>query len=279
MIQDLRKEFSLSQVTETLEVSRSTYYAQVNQKKSQTQIDQENLEAQIKKEYYASKGRYGAPKIYQKLLKNGVKCSLKRVQRLMRKQGLQSIIRKKWKPKQSVKSERNHLPNLMKQDFTAEQLNQKWATDITYIHTLKDGWCYLSSIMDLCSKKIIAWDFSKRMESSLVLQTIDKVAYRANEGLILQTDQGSQYLSTAYEERLSELGIAHSYSQKGYPYDNSMIESFHAILKKEEVYQTVYPDFESAKQELFRYIEGWYNENRIHSRINYLTPNQVEQAA
>lgn len=91
--------------------------------------------------------------------------------------------------------------------------------------------------------------------------------------------QGSQYLLKAYEERLCELGIAHSYSQKGYPYDNASIESFHAILKKEEVYQTVYPDFESAKQELFRYIEGWYNQNRIHSRINYLTPNQVEQGA
>ncbi|MFK4935419.1 integrase core domain-containing protein, partial [Lactococcus garvieae] len=103
--------------------------------------------------------------------------------------------------------------------------------------------------------------------------------HRTNDGLILQTDRGSQYLSNAYEKRLNALGIRHSYSQKGYPYNNSAIESFHASLKKEEVYQTAYPDLEAAKRALFSYIEGWYNQNRIHSSINFQTPNEFEKAA
>ncbi|MDN5463746.1 transposase [Lactococcus piscium] len=189
MIQNLITGFSVSTVIETLGLSRSTYYAQINRKKSKTQVEQERLAFQIHKEYQNAKGRYGASKIHQKLIQSSNNCSLKRVQRLMRKMGLQANTRKKWKPKTPVSSDRKHLSNLLKQDFIASRLNEKWSTDITYIHTVKDEWCYLSSIMDLYSKKIIAWDFSKTMEKELVLQTIEKVAYRVNDGLILQTDK------------------------------------------------------------------------------------------
>lgn len=279
MIEKLKKAHPITLVIETLGMSRSTYYAKLNHEPSQRQLSNEKLSKKIKTEFFKAKQRYGAPKIHAQLLRQGERCSLKRVQKLMRKLGLRSIIMKKWKAKSSETANEVNLPNLLKQDFSAPRLNQKWTTDITYIHTQKDGWCYLSSILDLCSRKVIAWDLGRNMETDLVIQTLNKVVHRASHGLILQTDQGSQYLSNAYEKRLNELGIRHSYSLKGYTYDNSAIESFHASLKKEEVYQTTYTDFEAAKRAIFRYIEGWYNQNRIHSSIGYQTPNEFEKSS
>lgn len=153
----------------------------------------------------------------------------------------------------------------MNQDFTTTSLNQKWVTDITYIDTQKDGWCYLSSIMDLHSKKIIAWNLGKKMDRSLVIQTLkDAVETQGKaDGLIIHSDLGSQYTSDDYEKCLESLKIKHSFSRKGCPYDNACIESFHSILKKEEVYQTKYPDYNHAKKQLFIYIESFYNRNRI----------------
>ncbi|MFK4898620.1 IS3 family transposase [Lactococcus petauri] len=265
--------FKETLVIETLGKSRSTYYAKLNHEPSQRQLSNEKLSKKIKTEFFKAKQHYGASKIHAQLLREGERCSLKRVQKLMGKLGLRSIIMKKGKVKSFEAATAVNLQNLLKQDFSASTLNQKWTTDITYIHTQKDGWCYLSSILDLCLRKIIAWDLGRNMETDLVIQTLNKVVHRANHGLILQTDQGSQYLSNAYEKRLNELGIRHSYSLKGYPYDNSAIESFHASLKKEEDYQTTYPDFGAAKRALFSYIESWYNQNRIHSSIGYQTPN------
>ncbi|MFK4936797.1 IS3 family transposase, partial [Lactococcus garvieae] len=218
IVEKLKKTHSVTLVIETLGMKRSTYYVKCNHKPSQTQLSNERLSETIKHEFSKAKQRYGAPKIHAQLLKGGEFCSLKRVQKLMRKLGLRSITRKKWKPKSSETVSKVDLQNLLKQDFSATALNQKWTTDITYIHTQKDGWCYLSSIIDLCSRKVIAWDLGRNMATDLVLQTLNKVAHRTNDGLILQTDRGSQYLSNAYEKRLNALGIRHSYSQKGYPY-------------------------------------------------------------
>jgi len=152
----------------------------------------------------------------------------------MKRQGLKSIVPKKWKHSGTTQTaDKPEYINLLAQDFSTSELNQKWSTDITYIHTKRDGWYYLSSIMDFCSRKIIGWKFSKRMTNDLVLDTLKLVEHRAKQGLILQTDRGSQYTSNDYEKQLQTLHIAHSYSKKGYPYDNSVIETFHASLKKE----------------------------------------------
>lgn len=264
-------------VLKLLGQKKANFYRHQKASPSKRRLENERLSKVIKQEYDAVKGRYGAPKICQILKAAKEKVSLKRVQKLMKAQGLRCVTVKKWKPCTiEACPDRPEYVNLLEQNFSADKLNQKWSTDITYIHTAKDGWCYLSSIMDLCSHKIIAWKFSKRMTKELVKETLDLVRDRAQEGLILQTDRGSQYLSNAYEARLKELGIKHSYSKKGYPYDNSMIESFHASLKKEEVYLTSYWDFITAQRRLFDYIEGFYNLNRIHSAIDYKTPQEFE---
>ncbi len=133
--------------------------------------------------------------------------------------------------------------------------------------------------MDLHTKKIISYRFSKRMTIDCVFQTLNKakIRYHIPEGMILHTDLGSQYTAFEVEEWLEENKIRHSYSRKGTPYDNAGIESFHASLKKEAVYTTTYSDFEEASQALFSYIEGFYNRNRIHSSIYYLTPQEFEE--
>src|SRR5699024_8159984 len=205
--------------------------------------------------------RYGAPKIYHCLLKEGIR----------------SITVKKFRPTSSKETivERE---NLLERDFTTETINEKWVGDITYIHTLRDGWCYLASILDLHTKKVIGYSFSRTMTVDVVKRAL-KNAYHAqkpSEGLIFHSDLGAQYTSDEFAKLIRRFKMTHSFSYKGSPYDNACIESFHAILKKEEVNHVRYLNFKSARLALFQYIEGWYNRKRIHGSIHYKTPQEME---
>ncbi|WP_154217863.1 IS3 family transposase [Enterococcus faecium] len=270
----------VKQMCTVLETPKSSYYDWLKKKPSKRQSENERLNRLISGIYFENKGIYGAPKIHKILVSRGEALSLKRVQKLMRKLGLRSITLKKYKPGKQTKVQSEGRKNLLNQDFTTTSINQKWVTDITYIHTLKDGWTYLSTIQDLHTKKIIGWKFGKQMTKELVIETIDQALlnHTPSENLIIHSDLGSQYTSEAYEAKLKNLNIWHSFSRKGCPYDNAGIESFHASIKKEEVYPSkVYEDYEVAHVALFRYIEVFYNRKRIHSSINYLTPNQMEE--
>jgi len=264
-------------------VPRSSYYAQKSKTPSKRELENQELTQAIERIHQASHQIYGAPKIHKQLEKEGWQTSLKRVQRRMREKNLSSCTRKRWKPHTSNKSVQGQVPieNVLARDFATTGMNQKWVTDITYIPTLEDGWCYLSTIQDLHTKKIISWTFGQDMSETLVLDTLYKAIkrYLNKTPLVLHSDQGSQYTSLAYEKMLKKAGIQHSFSKKGCPYDNAGIESFHATLKKEEVYQKTYQTYTQARIALFQYIEGFYNQNRIHSSIDYLTPNQKEKAA
>jgi putative transposase len=213
------------------------------------------------------------------LKKEGLAASIKLVQRLMRQMELKSITLKKWHYQQANNIDEANYPNLLAQDFSTTAPNQKWCADITYVHTKADGWCYLSSIQDLYSRKIIAHKLSRHMTADLVLDTLKQAfeTRKVTDQLIIHTDLGSQYRSTTFEELLRQRHIQHSYSKRGCPYDNSVLESFHASLKKEEVYQTHYQNFDEANVALFSYIESFYNNDRIHSAIDYLTPNEKEE--
>ncbi|MED4550219.1 IS3 family transposase, partial [Bacillus licheniformis] len=137
---------------------------------------------------------------------------------------------------------------------------------------------YIASVMDLHSKKIVGYAFSKSMSTDLVLKALDNayVTQYPNDGVVFHSDLGSQYTSEDFTERIKSYGMEHSFSHKGCPYDNACIESFHAILKKEEVNHVRYLDFNAANIELFKYIEGWYNRKRIHGSIGYKTPQELE---
>ncbi len=197
----------------------------------------------------------------------------------MKKLGIRSIVVKKYRPQKTSKVYEKG-ENLLNRDFSTSRINEKWVADITYIHSLKDGWTYLaSSILDLHTQKIVGYSYSKNMDTSLVMQALDNAitSQKPDRGLIVHSDRGSQYTSKEYRKTIEKNNFKLSYSAKGNPYDNACIESFHALIKKECVYLNTFIDFNHAKLELFKYIEGFYNRNRIHSSIGYLTPEAYEQ--
>lgn len=259
---------------------RSTYYKALVRVPSNRQLEADKFKAEIKKIWTDSKARYGAPKIHQVLISQGKSISLKRVQRYMIDMGLRSIVIKKFRY-HSEGITTDQKKNILNRDFNTTGINQKWCTDITYIHTVQDGWTYLASVMDLHSKKIIGYAYDTSMTAELAMQAVKNACLnvKVTEGILLHSDLGTQYTSKIFEDYLSLKGIIHSFSRKGNPYDNACIESFHSILKKEEINHHKYSDFNTARKVVFEYIESWYNRKRIHGAINYLTPQAAHEAA
>src|SRR5699024_6132208 len=163
--------------------------------------------------------------------------------------------------------------NILQRDFSSQTSNEKWVGDITYIHTLRHDLCYLASVMDLHTKKIIGYSFDRNMTTVLITKALQNAHHtqRPAKGLIFHSDLGSQYTSESFQEIIEHYGMRQSFSYKGSPYDNVCIELFHAILKKEEVNHVQYIDEKSARMALFQYIEAWYNRKRIHGSIDYKT--------
>ena len=264
-----------------LKVPRSSFYKHLKHKESDRSKENKMLKERILDIYNASKRRYGAPKIRETLVEEGIKISIKRTYKLMKILGIRSIIVKKFRPAAS-KSKVSSRENVLNRDFSTTNINQKWVTDITYIYTLKDGWCYLASVMDIFSKKIIGYSFSRNMTTELDLQAVrNAIKSQCPSGPItLHSDLGSQYTISEFQKYISESKIfTHSFSGKGCPYDNACIESFHASLKKEEVNLVKYYDFDAARLAIFEYIESWYNRKRIHSSIGYITSQKCEDIA
>lgn len=268
----------MSQLCDALKFPRSTYYKALLSVPSNRQKEYEQFSREVGQAFEDSKRRYGAVKICRILNDKGISCSLKRVQRHMARQGLRSVVMRKYNHQANHGTAPDGKENLLNRDFGADTINQKWCTDITYIYVKKEGWTYLASVMDLYSRKIIGYAYRTSMTAELAVEAVKNACrnVRATEGIILHSDLGSQYTSQAFENCLNSRGIRHSFSRKGNPYDNACIESFHSVLKKEEIYLHTYQDFKEARRAIFEYIEGWYNRKRIHSAIGYKTPQQKE---
>ena len=277
-IQNNLADYSVSQLCSALKFPRSTYYRALICVLSNRRQEYEEFARKVKQVYEDSKQRYGAVKICRILNDRGTPCSVKRVQRHMAEQGLRSVVVRKYNHHANHGNVPDDKENLLKRDFEAETINQKWCTDITYIHVQKEGWTYLASVMDLCSRKIIGYAYGTSMTAELAVKAVENACLNVKDtkGIILHSDLGSQYTGRAFEDCLSSKGIRHSFSRKGNPYDNACIESFHSVLKKEEIYLHIYQDSNEARRAIFEYIEGWYNRKRIHSSIGYLTPQQKE---
>lgn len=197
--------------------------------------------------------------------------------RIMKELGLKSRTVKKYKATTNSKHNLPVADNVLNQKFSAQRPNEVWMTDITYVPT-DEGWLYLASVEDLCTRKIVGFHMDERMTKSLVLNALDQ-AYRLQrpKGNVLHhSDRGSQYASHDYQERLRKYNMTGSMSRKGNCYDNACIESFHSIIKKELVYLEKFKTRKEAKERIFEYITCFYNGKRIHSSIGYLTPNKYE---
>jgi len=275
---DHESEFRIQRMCRVLGVGRSGYYAWCSRSASQRVQEDEVLLVKIQQEYQISRGTYGSPRIHAALQKQGVKCSQKRVARLMRLHKITGRKRQKGRP---VTTQRDPgaipAPNLLNQEFYASAPDQKWVSDITYIETA-EGWLYLASILDLFSRKVVGWAMADHMEASLVEDAL-KMALQQRQpeaGLLHHSDQGRQYTSVAYQSRLANAHCQVSMSRTGNCYDNAAMESFFGTLKTECASQP-FATRAQARTAIFEFIEAWYNRQRLHSSLDYLSPMEFEQ--
>jgi transposase InsO family protein len=264
-----------------LGVSASGYYAWLKRHPSNRAVANQNLLGHIRRIHWDSHKRYGSPRVHAVLRAEGKNVSRRRVEKLMRLNDLQAISKRRVRI--STTDSRHNLPivpNVLDRNFGALAPNQKWLADITYIFTA-EGWLYLAAVLDLYSRKIVGWAMRDHMRTELPLAALTMAIQRQRPqpGLIHHSDRGSQYASHDYQNVLAAKEIRPSMSRKGNCWDNAPMESFFHTLKTELVHHKNYATKEEAKRDLFQYIEGYYNRQRIHSSINYLTPEQMELKA
>lgn len=270
------RRVSVSGMLKFLGVSRSGYHAWLKHVPSDTEKRRETVKAKILDIYNSSKQNYGAPKITRQLRQNGEIISERTVSKYMQEIGIKAQWVRPWTVTTKDPDLSNELQNILDEQFNPERPNAVWCSDITYIWTI-EGFVYLTSIMDLFSRKIIAWTLSDALEVSCVIDTINKAkACRNTElPLIIHSDRGSQYVSKAYKEATSKM--TRSYSKKAFPWDNACIESFHSLIKREWLNRFRINDYEQAYRLVFEYLEAFYNTKRIHSHCNYMSPNDFEK--
>lgn len=271
-----KRRVSISGMLRFLGVSRSGYRAFTKHRPSASQQRKANVKQNIQKIYDQSRQNYGAPKIAVELRKSGETISERTVGKYMREMGIRAQWTRPWIATTKDSDFSKELHNILNEQFNPERPNAVWCTDITYIWTA-DGFVYLTSIMDLYSRKIIAWTLSDTMEVSCVIETVKKAKARRNTDLplILHSDRGSQYVSKAYRDATEKFQL--SYSHKGYPYDNACIESFHSMIKREWLNRFRIQDYHQAYRLVFEYVEAFYNTVRIHSHCKYMSPDQFEK--
>jgi len=263
-----------------LEVSRSGFYAWLEGGDSRELNDRQLLRL-IREIFAENLETYGSPRIYRELRERDVRCDKVRVERLMREHGITPPRKKKYR----VTTDSNHknpiAPNVLDRDFTSSAPNRRWASDITYVWTLS-GWLYLAVILDLFSRRVVGWAMDSRLDTESLTLTALHMALAErmpDRGLIHHSDRGTQYTSEAYRDALKARGIIRSMSRRGDCWDNAVIESFFATLKLDLVVRRNYRTRAEARQEIFWYIEAFYNRRRRHSSLDYLSPVEFEARA
>lgn len=268
----------MRRLCEVLEVSASGYYAWRARPVSAREVANRELLKEIRAEFVSSRRTYGSPRVHAALQRKGFKAGLHRVARLMHQHSLVAKPRRRRKP---VTTERQAgdpvAPNLLNQQFEADTPNTKWAGDFTYIDTA-EGWLYLAVLLDLCTRKVSGWAMTDHRRSELVEDAF-KMALkreRPNQHLLHHSDQGRQYTSASYQAQLAPLEPQLSMSRVGNPYDNAMVESFFATLKT-ECASHQFASRAEARTAIFEFIEVWYNRQRLHSSLGFLSPLVFEQ--
>jgi len=264
-----------------MEVSESGYYRFLKHEGAaqNRMLKKEILIRKIKEIHAESRGSYGSPRIFKKLAKSGVSCSKTKIERLMRQNEIKAKTKRKYKP---LTTTSNHkLPkaeNLLARNFTVGLVNKAWAGDITYIKT-DCGWLYLAVIIDLGTRRVVGWGMSETIDAGLVKEALIMACSKENvlSGLMFHSDQGSQYASAEFRACLNEMGFVQSMSRKADCYDNAVVESFFHSLKNEFVSFEKFKTKDEARQGIFEWIEVFYNRQRIHSSLNYDSPEVFTQ--
>lgn len=274
------QEFSLERMCQVLAVGRSGYYDWRARCQSQRERANEDLLKEIEIAFERSRKTYGSPRIHAHLQRQGVSCGRNRVARLMRKRKLVAKKARKRHP-QTTKQNPNAkaAPNLLNREFSAAEPNKKWVSDFTYIDTA-EGWLYLAAVVDLYSRRVVGWAMSSSMDVALVEAAWEMavVHRQPSSDLLHHSDRGSQYTSETYLHHLTQQQCQISMSRTGNCYDNAAMESFFATLKA-ECADHQFNSRAEARKAIFEFIEVWYNRQRLHSTLGYLSPADFEQSS
>ena len=267
-----RDRHRLKSMCKVLKVSRSGYYAWQRRRPSKRQRENMKLLMNIQEVYKQRRRVYGSPRITNELNEQGIRCGKNRVARIMKENGIRAYVRKRFR--RTTESRHNYpaSPNLLMSDKKSDRV---WVSDITYIYT-REGWMYVSAVMDVRTRKIIGLSMKDRLSQELTTDALIEAIKREQpeEGVIHHSDRAKQYASYVYKGLLNQYGLQSSMSRSGNCYDNAYIESFWSTLKKELVYGEKYRTRRDARLSIFEYIQVFYNRFRKHSALDYRSPEQ-----
>lgn len=277
-VEEHRSAAPIHRLCEIMQVSPRGYRAWRSRPPSQTQRQDLVVLAHIREQFALSLGSYGRPRMTEELKELGLRVGHRRVGRLMRDNGIKVKRNRKFKATTDSNHSFNIAPNLLDRDFQAEQPNQKWAGDISYVWT-QEGWLYLAVMIDLHSRRVVGWAVSNRLKRDLAIRALKMaIALRQpSKGCIHHTDRGSQYCSHDYQKTLREHGFQVSMSGTGNCYDNAAVETFFKTIKAELLWQRSWTTRRDAEIAIFQYINGFYNPRRRHSALGWKSPVAFER--
>jgi transposase InsO family protein len=274
------ERFEVEELCEALDVSRSGYYRWALERKSERAQQDEQIKPQIESICQRAGGRYGYRPVHAHLVEAGVECGRDRTLRLMRELNLSARQATRFKP---FGTDSNHLfgyhPNLLRQLGRPEHRDEVWVTDTTYLLT-DEGWFYLATVMDLCTRRILGWSVSERNDAELVCTALENAVLVRGQlrlGIVHHSDRGSTYASDRYQRLLAQLKMNPSMSGKGNCYDNAAMESFFGRYKTSSVRGHIFANEDDLRLNVFEYVEVFYNRYRKHASLGYLSPLQAEE--
>lgn len=271
-------QWTIEEMAHVLAVSHSGYYRYCYEVVSQRAEANAVLLEAIRHIFIAHRQTYGSPRIHAELKAQGFVCSRARISRLMRQAGLKAKMRRFYKTTTRVNYRQVAAPNLLQQNFASVAPNEKWVADISYVRTL-EGWLYVAVVLDLFSRKVVGLSMNESLQTTLVLQALEQALQRRKPTGSLQhhSDRGCQYTSQAFQELLKVNHIVCSMSGRGNCFDNAVAESFFHTLKTECIYFERYKNRAHATQSIFEYVEVFYNNQRRHSTLGYVSPAEFER--
>jgi putative transposase len=276
-----RSIWPVAWLCEALDVSRSGFHAWLNRSPSRRSQEDEGLLDVIRRSFLGSDRTYGARRVWQDVMAEGIDCGLHRIERLMKRNALKARPRRRYLPPDTGDRIASSVaPNVLNRQFHSPAPNRKWIADFTYIWT-GEGWLYVAAVIDLFSRRVVGWSMSASMTAQLVTDALLMAIWRRGkpDALLHHSDQGSQYTSEPFRLLLQDNGVSCSMSRSGNVWDNAAMESFFSSLKTERTARKTYRTRSEAKADVFDYIERFYNPRRRHSTLGYLSPIEFERKA